>query len=140
MVQVPGDEAKLVGSRIEVEQEILAVVQDAVVIRQNHFAGEEPGKLVEIDKLADACGKVAIARGGHKPRDFDDSAMVFWFRFRLGIIDAIVSLPVVTEVLEEFVGYWFEEGDSVHAELLARPFRVWIFHHHVKSEQPSLEP
>ena len=60
-IKIPRDEAKLVRTRIQIHVEVLAVGQNAVIVRKQHLTGEEARKFVQIQKISDPRGEFLSA-------------------------------------------------------------------------------
>src|SRR5262249_4664750 len=102
--------------------------------------GQEPGKLIKGYQLPYLRGKIFVVRMSHQLGQSDKAAGLLWLQLGFGIVNALVSLPVVAKVFEQFVRDRLKQSDGTFAELLLSPLGIRVLDHEVKAQQPILKP
>src|SRR5215469_3909318 len=103
MIQIPRYEPKPVASRIKIEQKILAVAQQAVVVRHDYLASQKTRELVKVDEIADFTRELRVRRMGFETSQSYQPATLFWLKPGFGVVDSFICFPTVTEILEQFI-------------------------------------
>ena len=136
-VEVPRREAEALRPGFQPEDEVLAVHEDPVVVAGERFAGEKPGRGIQIDPVADSGGERGVFGGGHPAAELHQPLTLAGGGGGLRVVDFAVGIPERTEIGEEVEGDRLEEGGPFSAQGVAGPVAVGIFDHHVEPEQST---
>src|SRR5262249_22672926 len=108
-VEIPGDKAELVRSRVKVQVKVLSRRQDAVIVWKKNLDGEKPRELVQIQKTFDLLCEFLVAGRRHQVRKFDDALALFRGCFRFQIVNRRIGRPVLAHVAEQLVATRLEQ-------------------------------
>lgn len=138
MVQIPGGESEAFGDRVEPEEEVLAVAEDAVVVGEEDFGGEETGGGVEVEVVSEVLMELGILGVGYELAEVEEALSLGCGDGSFGVVDGFVGVPMGAEVGEEFEGDGFEEGGIRGGKGGGDPGGVGVFDDQVEAEEAAL--
>ena len=137
-IQIPGNQSKAVGTGIEVHVEVLAVVEEPVVTRNQAVDRNKTRNFVEIEILGGASGKIVVGGLGQELGRFNDSPFLGRIQGQLWIIGVLVQRPIFAEVFEQIVRHGLKQPHRVRAKPILGEHAIDIFNHHIEPQRPGV--
>ena len=119
---------------VEVHVEVLAVVEEPVVTRNQAVHRDKTRNFVEIKILRCAPGKIVIRGLGQELGRFNDTPFLGCIQGELWIIGRLVQRPIFAEVFEQIVRHGLKQPHLVRAKPILGEHAVDIFNHHIKPQ------
>ncbi len=140
MVQVPGNELKLVGRGMQIDNVVLPHGQEAIHRADPDGHGHEPREFLDLQVRLKLLGEFRIVGVGHELAEGDHASCFLVGDGCLGIIRLLIGLPIVPHVFKHFLRHRLEDRAFLRAEPILGKVVVDVLDQRIKSEELVVVP